>query len=91
MTPIEAIENVEAGLVRDMNAWRARIADESAQIVEEWAGLGRWNGQREDQAAALLARLRPILRDCAAYCERCEAQIDDWVADPFGREEGASC
>lgn len=36
-------------------------------------------------AATLLSRLRPILRELAGFCETCESQIDGLMADPFGR------
>ena len=57
---------------------------EAEAISQEWAGLGGVGGQREDHAARLMGRLRPILRVLAGEAKRVEEQLDEFVADPFG-------
>ena len=72
---------LEAGLRRMLTA----LSLEADTMTEQWEQLGRIGGQRADHAAALMSRLRPILRDLAVYCNVVEGQIDKMVADPFGR------
>lgn len=86
MTPIQAIESLRE-MRGNLNRILSALDLEEDMIAEEWAGLGRAGGQREDHAATLLSRLRPILSDVSGYCTRVEKQIDGWVADPFGRNE----
>ena len=84
---LEAIEAIESlpELVKTLNRHRAEIADEAEDIIDQWDGLGRAGGQREDHAAALLARLRGGLLAMAQSCTVASAQIDAIIADPFGR------
>lgn len=84
MTPEHAIERL--GEMRDqMNRLAHAVQLASDAIGAQWRGLGQAGGQRADHAALLLSRLRPALRDLAAFCTTCEQQIDAFMADPFQR------
>jgi hypothetical protein len=87
-TPIELIEQGQLhGMLAEINVLRAAIDNECSEIAELWDGLGRAGGQRADHAAALLARLRPALGAMENFCGRCLIQINEHVADPFGRKD----
>jgi ABC-type transporter Mla subunit MlaD len=84
MEPEHAIDTVAdlAGQVARMSSF---LRAETEDIADAWEGLRIAGGQRADHAALLLGRLRPHLRDLAAFCKNVETQIDTMVADPFGR------
>ncbi|MGA2254136.1 MAG: hypothetical protein ABSG53_05690 [Thermoguttaceae bacterium] len=83
MTTIQAIESLgELRLAISQRYLAVQL--ESERIEQEWAGLGKAGGQREDHAASLLARLTPVISDLSEYAHRVEKQIDAWNADPFG-------
>ena len=75
-----------AGMMADINRLRASLADEASQSAEEWERLGAIGGQRADDAAALLGRLRPAFQAMAKYCSDCDSQITAMMADPFDRK-----
>jgi hypothetical protein len=85
MTPEQAIAKLPA-LMGQINRFRAAVDNEQAEIQEQWAQLGRFGGQRADHAAQMLSRLRPALTELASFCQTCEQQIGEFVADPFGRK-----
>ena len=84
MTPTEAIQNLD-DLMKQFNARLAHMHTEADEIGEQWYALGRAGGQRDDHAAALLAKLRPHLSGLATFATTCEEQVDRMMADPFGR------
>lgn len=86
MTPSQAIETGPE-LLKAINQRIHALSLEIDENSEQWAGLKRIGADRDDHAAQLLSRLRPILNDLSAYCCRAEKQINAFVADPFGRNE----
>lgn len=86
MTPTKAIESLDE-LRKEFNRRLHVLSLEMDDIAEQWGGLGRAGGQRDDHAASLMSRLRPIVSDLSGFATRVEKQIDQWVADPFGRKE----
>ena len=83
MDPCKAIDDKIDGLMGNVNRINNHMANEAADIVNQWDGLRRCGGQRADHAATLLSRLRPHLAEMARFCLACEKQIDEMVADPF--------
>lgn len=63
------------------------ISLEIDDIAEQWEQLKVIGGARADHAAALLSRLRPAIADLTRFLVRVENQIDDLVANPFGRDD----
>ena len=92
MDSVTAIKRVDE-LRKQFNQRLHAMSLEIDGVAEQWEGLGRVGGQREDHAAALMARLRFHLRDISTFAKNCETQIDGMVADPFGRNAkgGAAC
>ena len=86
MDPEQMIQDLSS-LIGAYNRFGSHLRAEAEQIEEEWSLLGQAGGQRADHAAQLLSRLRPILRDAAAFCRVAEQQIDEMVADPFQRRK----
>jgi hypothetical protein len=89
MTPSHAITSASEDVGRALLQRVSHLRDEADEIAEQWEGLGRAGGQRDDHAAALLLRLEPHLRDLATFADRCRQQILDMHADPFGRNDAA--
>jgi hypothetical protein len=71
-------------LLKRLNAMRAHLADEADQVAEEWEGLRRVGGNRDDHGVQLLQRLRPHLREISEFTARCVAELDRIKANPFG-------
>jgi hypothetical protein len=87
--PCKAIASLES-LNGEISQLASAIRWEGERIADEWEGLRRVGGQRADHAAKLLSRLRPVLRDLGAFCQRVEGEIDGMVADPFERKDEAA-
>ncbi len=81
--PVEMINGLDT-LVRDLRYHVEDIAEEAAHIGDEWAGLGRAGGQREDHAAALLCRLQYRLHKLWTASETA------WAARQAGPESSLS-
>lgn len=80
----------QVGLHGRIASMVCRLAAEVEGIEQEWAGLGRVGGQREDHAAKLMMRLEPHLRDLAKLASTAREQIIAMHADPFCRSAKAS-
>ena len=85
LTPEQAIENLP-DLLKGLHKMRCDLQAECDDLGELWAGMGKVSGQRADHAATLLTRLQPHLVFIEAWAHTCNAQIDAYKADPFGKE-----
>jgi hypothetical protein len=88
MTPTHAITSTD-NLLASFTLRMSHLRTECEDIAEQWDGLGRAGGQREDHAASLLARLRPHLASIARLACDVEGQLNVMIADPWGRQDAA--
>ncbi len=85
MTPIEAIQSLR-DLLATIDVRRADIARAIKTTEDQWTGLGRAGGQREDHAASLLVTVAVACKQLGDFCGRVVAQVNDFNADPFGKK-----
>lgn len=84
MSAVSLIETLDV-LNATINGKVSRIADETVRIVEQWDGLVRVGGQRDDHAADLLANLLPGLRELARFAGHAVVTLEEFKRNPFGR------
>jgi len=84
MSPSNAILGTD-DLLKSFTVRMSHLRTECEDIAEQWDGLGRAGGQRDDHAAQLLSRLRPHLASIERLSFDVQKQIDGMVADPFER------
>jgi hypothetical protein len=87
--PINAIGAIDQ-LTGEVARLSSFLRNEADGIKDQWEGLKRCGGAREDHAAEILARLRMILDDLAKFCTRTSAEITAMKADPFERKQEAA-
>lgn len=86
--PSKAIEQLRE-FEKNLNRLRCHLANEISEVGEQWDQLKRIGGARDDHAASLLGKLRHHLAHIAKLCGNTEKQIDQMIADPFGRHAEA--
>jgi len=77
---LETIDNLLQGISRIT----AHLGHEASEVQTMWAGIKHAGGARDDHAAELLMRLRPHLVALEHFAQRCQGQLDQAAADPFG-------
>ena len=87
MTAAQAIRSL-TGMLKELNAIHANMADECEEIAEEWKGVGVAGGGRDDHAAEFLKRLRPHLEGLEQFASACNQQLEQVIAQPFGPPGG---
>lgn len=81
-----ASEGVKAlpNLVTEVHERVKDLEKECVRCQEQWIGLGRVGGQRQDSAAEFLKSVRREVADLAKFLERVDDQMVDLIADPWG-------
>ncbi len=71
-------------LVAEVHERAKEIEKACVKAQENWIGLGRVGGQRQDSAAEFLKSVRREVADMAKFLERVDDQMIDVIADPWG-------
>ncbi len=85
LVPTEAMGSLDS-MVQAVGRMVADLKMEADDLALQWEGLVAVGGGREDHAAVLLGRLRSHFNRLAQYSLIVGEQLDNMVADPFGRE-----
>jgi len=85
MSPSKAIASLD-NLVGEFAKLVEELREEGRKAKERWDALGRFGGQRDDHAAALLGDVRHVLGSIRSHAAVCVDQIDKMQADPFAEE-----
>jgi len=71
-------------LLGEMHRRQSHLHNEIDEVLEEWEGIGRAGGQRDDHAALLLKRVQPHLDGLQQFFYDCNEQAIKAIHNPFG-------